>query len=440
MSWTFIYIIDALAILSFVLSYYFTCYRQGYRFDIWHSQLFLICVMPNMLMLPFSKSELNYPILGKDFYAVVEVLPVVFLINMLGYIAVLIGGFVWRIRVGLGLRNLMVNFLDVIPRCSLMMMSSRSVLLFQGILCCLLQVGILTLYFLHNGFGFDLREYTFANPALRPVALFISGYSIMIGSHCLARYVDKKEKVLLGCTLFLTFGLVFFGARGNILGIYISVLFCYLVKLKSKVSLLRIFIAVSFIIVIGLYLGNVRAGDYSISNFFSALAIILLYGNTFSDLRDFSWVYALWDHKLWLGKTYLAALMAFVPRFASEFRDTWGLGVATATTLGLDPHVHPGVRPGFFGEGFFNFNLVGVTVIGLILGLMLRYTDMGVKQSFASHNPSMMKAFSFTTLLGVMTAIALSAGFSGLYVVAGLYFFSWLLLQAQKYFSSKNLV
>jgi hypothetical protein len=48
----------------------------------------------------------------------------------------------------------------------------------------------------------------------------------------------------------------------------------------------------------------------------------------------------------WGGKTYLAALTSFVPRFASSFQDTWGLGAATGATVGFDPHVHPGLRPG----------------------------------------------------------------------------------------------
>lgn len=434
MSWTTLYLIDAFAILAFAISYYFNCYRRGYRIDIWHSQLFLLCVMPNMLMLSPSKSELNFPILGKDFAAVVEALPTVFLITLLGYFAMLVGGLTWNIRIGLGTRKLAKGVLDIVPRCSMMLMASRSILIFQAILCGILQVLILAVYFGHNGFGFDLREYTFANPSLRPVALFISGYSIAIASHCFARYIEKKERILLICTLLLTFGLIFFGARSNILGIYISVLLCYLVQLRDKVSLLKLTIMIAFIVMLGLYLGSVRSGQYSLSSFFQVLILVLLYGNTFSDLRDFTWVYALWNHQFWLGKTYLAALTAFVPRFASEFRDTWGLGVATATTLGLDPHVHPGVRPGYFGEGFFNFGLLGVVAVGIVLGVIIRRVDIDVKHALKPPRPSMMKAFASTAMLTVATAIAISGAFSGLYVLAGLYLFTWLCLQVQKVF------
>jgi len=383
-----------------------------------------------MIMLPFSKSELNTLVVGYDFAAVVAVLPNIFLITLLGYFAILAGGFAWRIHVGLGTRKLAVKLLDIVPQCSMMLMSSRSLLVFQALLCLLLQIIVLAIYFIHDGFGFDLRHYTFANPELRPVALVVSNYSIIIASHCLARYIDKKERALLTYTLLLSFGLVFFGARSNILSIYISILLCYLIKLRTRVSLLKLVSIISIILVGGLYLGSVRAGQYSLGDFFALLAMAILYGNNFSDLRDFAWVDALWDHKLWMGKTYLAALMAFVPRFASEFRDTWGTGAATATTLGLDPHVHPGVRPGSFGESYFNFGLIGVVVVGLAIGMIVRRVDIDVKRALTAPRPSMRKAFASTMLLSVAGIIAISANSSGFFVLGGVYLFSWLCLSA----------
>jgi len=430
MSWNLLYVLDAFAISLFAISYYLNCYRRGYRIDIWHSQLFLICVLPNMIMLPFAKSELNVPVLGHDLAAVVAVLPSIFLITLLGYFAILAGGFAWRLRVGLGTRKLAIKLLDIVPRCSMMLMSSRSLLVFQALLCLLLQIIILAIYFGHDGFGFDLRQYTFANPALRPVALVVSNYSIIIASHCLARYVDKRERVLLTCTLLLSFGLVFFGARSNILSIYISILLCYLIRLRTRVSLLKLASVISVILLGGLYLGNVRAGQYSLGDFFAFLAVAILYGNNFSDLRDFAWVDALWDHNFWMGKTYLAALTAFVPRFASEFRDAWGTGAATAITLGFDPHVHPGVRPGAFGESYFNFGLIGVLVVGLAIGVIVRRVDIDVKRALTGPRPSMRKAFSSTMTLGVAGVIAMSANSSGFYVLGGIYLFSWFCLSA----------
>jgi oligosaccharide repeat unit polymerase len=438
--WNALYALDGVLIALFALSYYFKCYRKGYRLDIWYAQLFLLCVFPNMIMLPFARSRLNVIVLGKDMDAVVAVLPVVFLITLVGYCAVLLGGGMWRLQLGVGARNAANRVLDVVPRCSMMLMSSRSVLVFQSALCLLLQFLILAFYFSQSGFAFDLRSYTFANPALRPVALLISNYSVIIASHCLARYVDKKERILLACTLLLTFGLVFFGARGNVLSIYLSVLLCYVVKLRRRISLFRIIVVGAFILAFAFYLGNARSGEYSLGGLFGSLVFLVFYGNNFSDLRDFAWVYSAWNHVFWAGKTYIAALLAFVPRFASQFRDTWGMGVATASTVGLDPRVHPGLRPGAFGEGFFNFGLFGVVAVGLILGIISRRVDLDVKSAFLSSSPSMMKAFAATMLLGIAGTLAVSAGFSGVYVLAGVYLFSWFCLSVHRMFTPRQVL
>jgi len=439
MSGNALYAIDVFALAWFALAYHRRCYRQGYRIDFWFAELFLICVFPNMIMLPFARSELNAIVLGRDLSAVVSVLPTVYLITLLGFFSVIAGGGLWRLQLGLGARRAAASVLSLIPRASLMLMSSRSVLVFHAGLCLLLQLSILAVYFSQSGFAFDLRAFTFANPALRPVALVISNYSVLIASHCLARYVDRRERILLACTLLLTLGLVFFGARGNLVSIYINILLCYLVKLRSRISLFRIIVLIAGITCFGFYLGNARSGDFSLSGLFGSLAFLLLYGNNFSDLRDFAWVYSSWDHVFWAGKTYLAALLSFVPRFASQFRDTWGLGVATATTVGFDPQVHPGLRPGMFGEGFFNFGLFGVVAVGLMLGIILRRVDLDVKLAFASSTPSMMEAFASTMLLELAGCIAVSAGFSGLYVLVGIYFFSWLCLSAQRFLQPRRM-
>ena len=195
--WNALYAIDILAIACFAVSYYRKCYRQGYRIDFWYAELFLLCIFPNMIMLPFARNELNAIVLGKDMDAVVAVLPTVFLITLLGYFAILAGGGLWRLQVGVGARKAASKVLNIVPQASMMLMSSRTILVFQSALCMLLQAMILALYFSQSGFAFDLRGYTFANPSLRPVALTISNYSVIIASHCLARYIDKKERILL---------------------------------------------------------------------------------------------------------------------------------------------------------------------------------------------------------------------------------------------------
>jgi oligosaccharide repeat unit polymerase len=440
LTWDVLYAIDLAAIASFLVSYYLTCYRRGYRIDFWHLSIFLTCVLPGFLMLPFSRSELNAPIVGQDFPMVVEAIPDVFLITLLGYFAILVGGGLWRLRAGAGIRKTAMQVIEVLPRCSRMLMSSPGLLVFQSLICISFQALVLAIYFAQNGFGFDLRAFTFANPTLRPVAVAVSSYSVIIGSHCLARYVEKKERLLLACVGFLALGLVFFGSRASLFSICLNIFICHFIRQRRRTSLFRLVAIGGVLVATAFYLGSARAGDYSLADFFTAFALILLYGNNFSDLRDFAWVYARWDHVLWAGKTYLVAVTAFVPRFASQFRDTWGLGVVTAATLGLDPHVHPGVRPGYFGESFFNFGVVGVIAVGLGMGIIFRRVDIDVKRNLAGPRPSMMNAFASTAPLSLAGCLAVSANLSSLYVVLGIYLFSWFCLSIQRLVWPRRLI
>jgi oligosaccharide repeat unit polymerase len=425
-----LYVIDCFAIGLFAISYYRNCYRKGYRVDFWHAEIFLVCVIPYMIMLPFGRNELNSLVVGRDFARVVATIPEVFLIAMVGYLAVLVGGGVWSLRVGVGARKAAVRALQVVPQCSMMLMSSRTVLVLLSLLCFSLQVLMLTFFFANSGFGFDLRAYTFTHPGVRPIAQIIALSSVVMASHCLARYVDRKEKILLACTLLLSFGLVFFGQRTSVALVYLNVALCYLVQRRSKISLFRIFGFVAILLVFFFYLGSLRGGEYSLGAFFSSFVFLVFYGNSFSDLRDFAWIYSAWNHELWLGKTYLAGLATFVPRGLSDFRGTWSFGVATDLTVGLDPEIHPGLKPGQFGEGFFNFGWLGVIGVGLILGIILRRVDMDVKLALQSPRPSLMRAFASTALLSVAACFVSSLSLPSLYALCGIYILSWLCLRA----------
>ena len=312
--------------------------------------------------------------------------------------------------------------------------------MFHTSICLLFQIAMLGIYYSQNGFGFDLRSFTFANPALRPVALVISNYSIVVASHCLARYIDTREKILLWCTILLSFGLLFFGSRGNLVAIYLSILVCYLIKLRRRITLLRICLLAAFITVAGFYLGSVRAGSFSVNALFASVVFQLFYGNNFSDLRDFAWVYQAWDHVFWMGKTYLAGLLAFMPRVVSDFRDTWGAGVAMDNTVGLDPTVHPGLRPGEFGEPYFNFGIFGVIAAGLILGIIARRVDIDTRDALKGRSPSMRRAFASTILLGVFNFVAISVSSSGILVMMGIYLFSWACMPVARVLSGASFV
>jgi len=430
-SWNTLLAIDLFIFLFYLVTYYFNCYRHGYRIDFWNSQLLLYCGIPIMAMLPFERDDLNAIIVGGDLPKIIEVMPTAFLVAASGFLALYVGGNLWRLRLGIGIRRSVNTALNVFPRMSLMIMSYRSVLVALSGICLCLQAIMLSIYFSGAGFGFDLREYTFMNPGLRPVTQITALMSVMVASHSFARYVDTKEKVLLACTLCIAGGLVFFGQRTNIALIFINVGLCYLVKLRSKVSLLRIVIMAASAITLGFYLSSLRDGQYSLGLFFAGLGFMTFYGNTFCDMRDFAWIYSNWNHQLWLGRTYLSGIATFVPRSMLEFRETWTLGVVTNSTVGIDNDLHPGLKPGLFGESFFNFGWAGSLAVGLIFGLILRKVDLDVKSTFEGPSPSMQKAFSTTSLLTVAGCFNTSLGFGALYAFLAVALLAWLALQVR---------
>ncbi len=294
----------------------------------------------------------------------------------------------------------------------------------QAIGCAILQAWILSLYFRKEGFGFDLRLYTFEYPSLRPFANIISNYSMIIGSHCFARYLAVKDVSSLRYALLLSGGLLFFGSRTEVLLVFFMPLVCYFIALRQRLPLLRLIGGGALLVIIFTFAEGLREGYYqNIPP--SGVAIVLLfkilYGNTFSDLRDFALVMSGWDGHFWLGRTYLAALMGFIPRTLSTFRDTWSLGVMTTTMVGFDPDLHPGLRPGFFGESYFNFGYLGVVTMGLFIGTIVRKVDFHVKRELGRSEPSLMRAFSYTLLLTVMTVAALSGGMATLFVMIAVF-------------------
>ena len=101
-----------------------------------------------------------------------------------------------------------------------------------------------------------------------------------------------------------------------------------------------------------------------------ALSTELLYGNQFSDLRDFAWILSGFDGNYVLGKTYLAGFTPFVPSYLSDFRTEWGWGRWSTDVAGINDYAHGGLRPPIFGEIFFNFGYPGLLVLCPLIGFL----------------------------------------------------------------------
>ena len=422
-----LYAIDAIVVVLFCVSYYRNCYRQGFRIDLWHWTLFLQHILPTFLLFPFAFSDVNEVVIGGLLKGAQREGNLAFAISLTGFLAVLFGAFLFRLRLGVGLRGTTRRVLAWIPRQSYLLASSRTTLAVHVAVVLLLDVICLRMYFSAQGFGFNFRSYYLTEPSIRALANFTLAYATIICSHCFARYLEKREKSVLLWVFLIAGGLIFFGARSALFFSLLSPALVYLVLMRTRVGILRIAAFALAGLLAAFLLDVLRTG--AVASTILLIGFYILYGNTFSDLRDFGVVLSVWDGGLLWGKTYLSALMSFVPRFLSPFRDQWSLGVVTATLAGFDPSEHPGLRPGRFGEAYLNFGLVGVIVMGLVYGIVLREINNRTRAlaDLDSGKPKAIEAFSWVTLLFVLDNLSVSSGFATNYVLAVIFLISFVL-------------
>ena len=418
-------LIAVIFIAHYLWSYYWNCYRKGYSMDIWHfSLLFNLFVIH--IMLPFSRSDLNVFALGPGLLRRTQShVTEAYLISAFGYAGILIGGSLWRIRLRLGIRSAFSRWIEFPARGSFLLLSSKPLLILHGTVAIALLASIVAFYFKTEGFGFNLRGLLLVMPALRPIAQFAAFYSVLIASYCLVRFVVFKERSMLPIIALIVCGLLFFGERGNIFAIAMLTIIGTFIRMGRRLKLVWLVAGTVGALCLVFLLDGLRNPNFSLAAVVGGFALNMFYGNSFSDTRDFAVILSFWDgHFLW-GKTYLAGLIAFVPRVLSSFRDTWAIGVVTATMAGFKTTEHPGLRVGIFGEAYLNFGLVGVFLLSLLIGSTMRLVDMRMKQSAALLPKNDVRIFSYyliTLPIAVAQNSSVASTFYTIMLVIGL---SW---------------
>lgn len=397
--------------------------------DIWHFNL-LYYVFVVHVMLPFSRSDLNVFALGSGLIRrAQDHVTESYLISALGYICILLGGTLWRIQLGFGMRQLFSRIIELPAQGSLLLLRSRALLIVHGVIAVMTMLGVLLYYFKVAGFGFNLRKLILVDTALRPIAQFSAFYSVLIGSYCLARFYEFRERSMLLVLFFIIIALLFYGERGNLASIASMTVFVFFIKRGKRLNLSRLGLGICCAFLLASLLDALRNGDFSFKSVAAGFLISTLYGNSFSDTRDFALVLSFWDGHYLLGKTYLAGLIAFVPRVLSSFRDTWSYGVVTASMVGFDTKEHPGLRIGIVGEAYLNFGLLGVCFLGLLIGACLRLIDLRIKQCVALQSNADMRAYSYLVIGTVVGAFQNTSTTSTLYSVLLILLISWLMLK-----------
>jgi hypothetical protein len=422
--------------IAFVLhaawSYYFNCIRKGFTMDIWHYTLIFNCFIIH-IMLPFSRSDLNIFALGiGNLRRTQQHVNEAYFISALGYLGILIGGALWQVQLGVGLRRFFSTAIELPSRGSLFLLQSKRLLIAHGMIAILLLAGLLAYYFSVAGFGLNFGSLIIVSPALRPIAQFATFYSILIGSYCFARFIRYRERSLITVTAGIATGLIFFGSRNAILSLFtLSIMTMFITtgrRLRISLLLGGIFLA----LFAAVFLDALRRPNFSFSAVTGGILLSTFYGNSFSDTRDFAIILSYWNGQYLFGKTYLAGLIAFVPRFLSSYRDTWGLGVVTATMVGFKTTEHAGLRIGLFGEAYINFGLAAVLLMGMFIGASMRLIDLRMKQSAAALPASGVRIYSYYLVATVVSAVQNSSNASTIYSIFFIFIASWMAVKTSR--------
>ena len=274
------------------------------------------------------------------------------------------------------------------------------------------------LYIVYFGFrnmGSDIREILGTNGFLRPIMnLALSTYPTIVLIYLLL-YMQYHNKLHLFLAIVLIIGSSVLASRSVMFTSLVTAFMFYSINKGRKISLVKVAM-VGSVTVVGVFAASAfRTGtisDFGGSTLFSQI----LYGNTFSDIRDFAWVLGYWDGNLLLGKTYAAGILSFVPSALSDFRQEWGMGHFTLTTTGMfsSERFHGGLRCTIFGEPYFNFGIIGVIIISFIYGYIFESVNQKVIRS--CRRGLYMRAYASSTILNILGCIMISSGSFNIYL------------------------
>jgi oligosaccharide repeat unit polymerase len=278
--------------------------------------------------------------------------------------------------------------------------------------------------------GAGLRERALGNPIVRPI--YNTVYAILPVLIAVTLLTASQQRsfgrwTLVSALLLLA---VLTESRGVAFGGLASFVLAMLgyrslrreLRIAHSVALLPVGAGVFFLM---FYLGDLRVGQTDITATASRFGFHFFYGNNFSDLRDFAWVLAYWDGELLGGRTQLAGVLGFIPSVLSSFRTEWSWGRVSTEMVGVGTReatsVHPGLRPGLFGEVYMNFGIVGAIVGGLLLGYVVARLYAATRDAVERYEPAQARLVILAALVGLslFANLYFTGGFAGLYVVAG---------------------
>ncbi len=409
----YLLVLDVLLLGHFAWFTYRQYRRTGWKLDFWTIVLFIRFVFPVLVMYPFNAAYGNQISISVRQPYVKNYVDLAYVLTITGYLMLFVGRWLYqRTHPHVVLKALfrpLEQFIEYNLR-------SRPTVW----LLALLTAGLMSvvIYFqVTTGNLFNPREYFqffgtwrpfyMATMAIYPLMLVFAGLRLI--------QQPTPERTVLAALILM--GVPFLGSRTAVLEplLFLFGFFAFMYPQKINFTRLALLGVVFLVAIIGLMEVRSRASNVLRAGQ-ATFAESIFYGNTFSDTRDFGNVIAHWDKELLWGKTYAAGLMGFVPRSLSDFRERWSLGVFTARTTGYDSRYHPGLRPGSFGEAYFNFGVPGIVVLGLLLGYVLTHVDTMIRRDI-NERRDVLRAYSRTIAWTAAYCLSLSVSFPTFYAL-----------------------
>lgn len=408
-------------LLWFFVFFYFVCWFvyimiKRKMVTVLSTTIIMNIFIPLVLMYPFALSPKNIPATGYTWYLrYLNYIDKAFIISLIGILGFIIGCLVARSKQADNfpvLNSVSQSFKFLSKTSSLLVLS----LFLIGLFFLMYKLG----YFAQ---GNTARAYAMANPAVRPIAnLFLALLPLFVSLSLFVFHTKRSILaiffILIGILLGLTSGTRTATLGGILLFIYAKFNF----QSKKRSNLLKIVFLGFVLLFLAIYIGDLREHQYNPFVTIDKLYNKLFYGNNFSDLRDFAWVLSGWDESYLYGRTQLAGLLSFIPSSIFSFREEWRLGVFTTRVLGFDHSIHPGLRPGIFGEPYFNFGYIGVMFFGFLYGYIIYRIHLFAQKSLVLEDKyqSMNNILSSYVTAHLSINFMITAGFFSVYVVGGI--------------------
>ena len=407
-------ILNLLLAIGFIFLWAKEYKKTGWMINYYIFHFFLLFFVPVFLMYPFSASELNIISVGQKYGAIEAHVNNSYLITSAGIIFFLIGKSIYSITGNLNILSLpaiAVKPIDLLIYKNIKQPHALRILSFF-VLALLLSLIIVQF---SSGYVGDPRGFFMENNIYRPIYNFISSIYGIVSTFLAIRFIQYKEKKDLYLFITLAIFSIGIGTRSAVLSSIVTMGLFYIFKNNGQFRPGRVIFFVLIAVVFSLYMEGIRHGIFDFIVVMQGGLANIFYGNNFSDIRDFAWILAYWDGSYLLGKSYIAGLMAFIPSTLSDFREIWSISRYTNEIVGFDSSIHAGLRPGTFGEAYFNFGITGVMLIGLIGGFTLESSSAKIMDAIKL-NDDIVLAYSKSFSYIFISNFFITAGFFSLYV------------------------